>query len=74
MMFGRLDEIVGFDDAQSLVGQCLPGHNFTNGLWYVPKIDKAYFGFKMFHDLTETATAWLDDIAISNKRIGCPAP
>jgi len=71
---GRLDEIVGFDNAQSLVGQCLPDHNLTNGLWYVPKIDKAFFGFKMFHTLNETATAWLDDIAISTKRIGCPVP
>jgi len=71
---GKLDEIVGFQDAQPLTGQCLPGNNFTNGLWYIPKVEKAFFGWKMYHTLSGTATAWLDDIAISTKRIGCPAP
>lgn len=71
---GKLDEVLSFEDKQPLSGQCVVGNNYTNGLWYVPKIEKAFFGFKMYHTLGGTATAWLDDIAISTTRIGCPAP
>ena len=70
---GKPDSILGFQDGESTFGQCLPGNNFTNGLWPVPKIERAFFGFKMYHTLGGTATAWLDDIAISKTRIGCPA-
>ena len=71
---GKPDSVLGFQDAESTFGQCLAGNNFTNGLWYVPKIEKAFFGFTVYHTLNSTATAWLDDIAISTTRIGCPAP
>ncbi len=70
---GRLDELLSFDDAQPLSGQCLPGHNFTGGKWFVPRIEKVFFGWKMYHTLDSAATAWIDDAAISTKRIGCPA-
>lgn len=71
---GKFDEFLSVEDSQPLTGQCLPGNNYTGGLWYVPKVEKAFFGWKMYHTLNGTATAWLDDIAISTKRIGCPAP
>ena len=71
---GKFDELLAFEDAQPLTGQCLGGHNFTNGLWYVPRIEKVFFGFKIYHTLNATATAWIDDVAIGNKRIGCPGP
>jgi hypothetical protein len=71
---GKFDEYLSVQDAQPLTGTCGTGFNYTGGLWYIPKVEKAFFGWKVYHTLTSTATAWLDDIAISTKRIGCPVP
>ncbi|MDX2024058.1 MAG: hypothetical protein SF187_27710 [Deltaproteobacteria bacterium] len=69
---GKRDELLSVEDAQPLTGQCVPGFNYTNNLWYIPRIEKAFFGFKVYHTLNASATAWIDDVAISTTRIGCP--
>lgn len=65
--------VLDVQNAQPLTGQCVPGFNYTDGLWYIPRVERAFFGFKVYHTLSGSATAWLDDVAISTKRIGCPA-
>jgi hypothetical protein len=48
---------------------CLAGSG-TN--WNIPNPDKVNVGFIMYHDLNAGATMWIDDVVVSDKRVGCP--
>lgn len=68
---GVLDEftqIVGGDPVPGS-GGCLspPADN-----WNIPPPNTLHFGFTMFHELDASATMWMDDAVVSDKRIGCP--
>jgi hypothetical protein len=68
---GKLDiftEVTGGDPIPGGSG-CL-GSNASG--WAIPNVQRAIFGFSSAHPMTTTATIYLDDIALSDKRIGCP--
>lgn len=70
---GKPDDLLSVDAAVPLAGNCVPGFDYTNGKWFIPRLEKLYFGWRMYHTLAAPAAAWLDDIAIGTTRIGCPA-
>ncbi|MCA9669318.1 MAG: hypothetical protein KC503_27170, partial [Myxococcales bacterium] len=45
--------------------------NGTNGNWYFPTFDRVYVGWEHYQQ-TSQRTMWIDDVAFSNQRIGCP--
>ncbi len=70
---GKLDEGLEVFAGGTPLGPCEPGQDFTNSVWYLPPITKIGFGPRTFRANT-TATMWIDDIAVSDARIGCPPP
>ncbi len=53
---------------------CVPNWNITNGVWYLPEIQYTKIGFRHSNTQTKPVTLWIDDVALSDKPIGCPAP
>ncbi len=53
---------------------CVPNWNITNGVWYLPEIQYTKIGFRHVNTQTKPVTLWIDDVALSDKPIGCPAP
>ena len=69
---GKLDLAASVEQGIPISGMCVAGHN-PPGLWLVPRPQRVFFGWTMFHSVGAPATAWLDDIAMATTRIGCPA-
>jgi hypothetical protein len=57
-------------------GNPLPGNSGCLGgsgtNWNIPNPDKVNVGFIMYHELNAGATLWVDDVVVSDKRVGCP--
>jgi hypothetical protein len=53
---------------------CVPNWNITNGVWYLPEIQYTKIGFRHWNTQTKPVTLWIDDVALSDKPIGCPTP
>lgn len=44
------------------------------GVWRAPPaFDSFYLGFERYADSTNDQNLWIDDVALSNQRVGCPA-
>ncbi|MDZ4697741.1 MAG: hypothetical protein SGI86_21575 [Deltaproteobacteria bacterium] len=71
---GKPDMLMEVRDAAASygTGKCLAGNDPAKGKLYIPKITKVAFGPKTWHANPGTVM-WMDDIAVSNKPIGCPA-
>jgi len=49
------------------------GHDL-GGQWLAPpRIDSLYMGFERYGDTPVDQNLWLDDVALSRQRVGCPA-
>lgn len=56
-------------DAQACKGEDL------GGTWAAPpKFDSLYLGFERYTDSANDQRLWIDDVALSKARVGCPAP
>jgi hypothetical protein len=69
---GKPDDGLELFDSYPLSGGCLPNQNPNNGMLPIPRITKVAFGPKTWH-ASPGIVMWMDDIAVSNKPIGCPA-
>jgi hypothetical protein len=48
--------------------------NDLDGEWRAPpRFDSLYLGFERYADSTNDQNLWIDDVALSRQRIGCPA-
>jgi hypothetical protein len=44
------------------------------GEWRAPpRFDSFYLGFERYGDSTNDQNLWLDDVALGERRVGCPA-
>ncbi len=71
---GKLDEAGDLTAGAPLVGGCIAGHDFTNGIWYIPPVRDLFFGWHKYHTLAATRTIWVDDVIVSANRAACPKP
>jgi hypothetical protein len=53
---------------------CVAKWNVTGGVWYLPEIQYTKIGFRHVNTQTRSVTLWIDDVALSDKPIGCPPP
>lgn len=51
---------------------CIQGAGANN--WRAPPFSKLSLGWYLAHPSPVTIDAWMDDVAVDTKRIGCPAP
>ena len=49
-------------------------NDVTGRKFYVGPTTFVRFGWRHAHELKTPVTLWIDDVAIDNKRIGCPPP
>jgi hypothetical protein len=48
--------------------------NDLGGSWRAPpKFDSLYIGFERYADSANDQNLWIDDVALSKRRLGCPA-
>lgn len=69
---GRLEEFTEVTDAAPLPGAsgCLSG---AGARWTMPAPRTLRFGLTSHHPSSNAVTLWMDDVAVSDKPIGCPA-
>lgn len=68
---GVLDEFTQVTKGDPIPGNsgCLAGSGTG---WNLPNPQTIRVGFAMAHQLDNPATMWMDDIVVSDKRVGCP--
>ena len=48
--------------------------NDLAGQWLAPpRFDSLYMGFERYGDTANDQNLWIDDVALSQQRVGCPA-
>jgi len=56
----------------TVAGACA-GHDLDDRWLAPPRFDSLYVGFERYGDTANDQNLWIDDVALSRQRVGCPA-